>query len=630
MSTVLHPTAKILVIKLADLGDVLTVTPALRALRETFPQATIDLLLAHHTVPALVHSALVDNLIPSNNFRFFSLQEALHPGLLSEGLVLLRQVHQKRYDAVVVLHHLTTRAGALKYAVIARASGAPIVAGLKPPDKRGKFFTHAVADRGFGARHEIEYWLDVVRLLGAHTDNQMMELAISPADIDWANRQLQQWGGARPLVVIHPGSGGFSTARRWRAENFAAVADGLIERGAQVALVGTSTDSTDAVRAAMHGSPIDLTGKTTLHQLAALLRQAQLFIGGDSGVSHIAAASGVSMVSIFGPTNAAAWGATGDKCVVLQADVPCGPCTYVGHTVGLREGCAARTCLKLITPSRVLAAAEALLANAHSPAPAVAHPPEKTDLPSATILGVRLHAVTFKDALAQIETFIRRGTPHQVCTVNPEFVVAAQHDTVFRRIINRAALAFADGAGLLKAARWLNQPPLPERVAGVDMVAALAALSAEKGYRIFFLGAQPGVAEKTIAVLRARYPKLVAVGAYAGSPSAEDEDDIVARIQAAQPDIVLVAYGAPRQDKWIARNLHRLPSSVSMGVGGAFDFISGTTQRAPHWMQRLNLEWLHRFIKQPWRWRRMWNAVPRFLWLVLLEKFDLRERTHPR
>ncbi len=621
MSNAILPTnAKILVVKLADLGDVLTATPALRALRHRYPHAEIDVLLTRHTVAALEHSPLVDNLIPSDNFRFFALRDALKPVLAAEVWHTLRQIRQKKYDAVVILHHLTTRAGAAKYAAIARAGRAKIVAGLRPPGNRGRFLSHTVPDDGFGVRHEIDYWLAVVGRLDAASDDREMSLAVSPADEQWAAETIRTVAENRPLAVIHPGSGGFSTGRRWAAENFAAVADALIERGLTVALVGTPADGTDAVQAAMAGKPVNLTGKTTLHQLAALLRRASLFIGGDSGVTHIAAASGVPLVSIFGPTNADAWGARGEKRVVLRAELPCAPCAYVGHSVGLRHGCPAKTCLKLITPAQVTRAAFALL-DGKSPETENFPAPAPLPFPTATILGVRLHAVTTTDVHAQIESFIAAGTPHQICTVNPEFVVAAQRDLVFRRIINRAALAFADGTGLLKASRWLGETPLPERIAGVDTVETLAKLSAEKGYRLYFLGAMPGVAEKAIAALKTRYPKMVAVGAFAGSPRAEDEDAIVARIRAVQPDVVLVAYGAPKQDKWIARNMYRLPAAVLMGVGGAFDFIAGETPRAPLWMQRIGLEWLHRFAHQPWRWRRMWHAVPHFMWLVLKEKY---------
>lgn len=241
--------------------------------------------------------------------------------------------------------------------------------------------------------------------------------------------------------------------------------------------------------------------------------------------------------------------------------------------------------------------------------------------PTATILGVKVHALTNAQTLALIEAFIASGQPHQLCTVNPEFVVAAQHDQEFRQIINAAALALPDGIGLLKAARFLRTTPLPERVPGSDLVVRLAELSHQKGYRLYFLGAQEGVAEQAAAKLKERYPNLSVVGCYAGSPAIEENEAIVQRILPTQPDILLVAYGAPKQDKWIARNLERLQIPVCMGVGGSLDFIAGTSKRAPVWLQRLGLEWFHRLLTQPWRWRRIWNAVPRFSWLVFWSKF---------
>jgi N-acetylglucosaminyldiphosphoundecaprenol N-acetyl-beta-D-mannosaminyltransferase len=240
--------------------------------------------------------------------------------------------------------------------------------------------------------------------------------------------------------------------------------------------------------------------------------------------------------------------------------------------------------------------------------------------PTATILGVRIHALTNALTVALIEEFIAGGQPHQLVTVNPEFVVAARHDDEFRGIINAAALALPDGIGLLKAARFLRTTPLPERVPGSDLVRCLAELSHCKGYRIYFLGAQPGVAQKAIAALQKDFPNMQVAGAYAGSPTLADNEAMVQRILPTRPDILLVAYGAPKQDKWIARNLARLQIPVCIGVGGSFDFLAGTAKRAPAWMQRLGLEWLHRLAKQPWRWKRIWNAVPWFSWLVLKEK----------
>jgi len=237
------------------------------------------------------------------------------------------------------------------------------------------------------------------------------------------------------------------------------------------------------------------------------------------------------------------------------------------------------------------------------------------------ILGVPVHNVTYPETLNLIGQFIREGGPHQICTVNPEFVMAAQNDPAFMTILRQADLCVPDGVGLLWAAQWLRQP-LRERVAGSDLIPLLAGEAAAKGWGIFFLGAAEGVAERTAAILKERNPSLRVAGTWPGSPHPEDDDTAVAKIVATAPQILLVAYGAPAQDKWIARNRVRLNVPVLIGVGGAFDFITGNAPRAPRWVQRLGLEWLHRLIKQPWRWQRIMTAVPRFTWAVL--------RKHPR
>ena len=225
-----------------------------------------------------------------------------------------------------------------------------------------------------------------------------------------------------------------------------------------------------------------------------------------------------------------------------------------------------------------------------------------------------MDAVTFDQVLDCIEEFVADGGPHQIVTVNPEFVMAAQSDVEFRDIINTSALALPDGAGVWWASRRLGHP-LSERIPGVDLVERLAALSAKQGYRLFFLGAMPGVAEQAVQMLESRYPGIAVAGAYAGSPRTEDEEAITERVRAACPQILFVAYGAPIQDLWIARNLDRLEVPVCLGVGGSFDYIAGVQSRAPRWLRRLGLEWLHRLITQPWRWRRM-LALPRFAWQV--------------
>jgi len=238
--------------------------------------------------------------------------------------------------------------------------------------------------------------------------------------------------------------------------------------------------------------------------------------------------------------------------------------------------------------------------------------------PVLRILGVPVHDVTCEETLGRIAAWIARGGSHQIATVNPEFVMAARRDEEFRRILNAAHLALPDGIGLIWASRLLGRP-LRERVAGSDLVPMIAALAAKRGYRLFLLGAAPGVAEEAARRLRQENPGLTIAGTHAGSPAVEEEEEIVALVQAARPHVLLVAYGAPAQDKWIARNLKRLRVPVCMGVGGALDFIAGVAKRAPRWVQRLGLEWLHRLIHQPWRWRRQ-LALVRFAGLVLRER----------
>ncbi len=244
------------------------------------------------------------------------------------------------------------------------------------------------------------------------------------------------------------------------------------------------------------------------------------------------------------------------------------------------------------------------------------------EIASRTFLGVRVHNVSGAETMGLLDAFVQEGGPHHVVTVNPEFVMEAQGVPEFRGILNNAHLALPDGVGLLLAAR-IQGAPMKERVTGVDTVVGAAALAARKGYRLFLLGAAPGVAEETARRLQQANPGLEIAGTYGGSPAPEEEDEIVARIAAAAPDMLFVAYGAPGQDIWIARNLHRLNVPVAMGVGGAFDFIAGRTKRAPRWMQRAGLEWLYRLVREPWRWRRM-LALPRFLIRVVAERVSGR------
>jgi N-acetylglucosaminyldiphosphoundecaprenol N-acetyl-beta-D-mannosaminyltransferase len=237
---------------------------------------------------------------------------------------------------------------------------------------------------------------------------------------------------------------------------------------------------------------------------------------------------------------------------------------------------------------------------------------------SVRILGVRVDALTYAHLLVRIAAFIADGMPHQIATVNPEFVMEARRNPTFAAVLEQTDLCLADGVGLLWAARRMGQP-LPERVTGSDGVPLIAQRAAERGWRLYLLGAGPGVAQRTGEILVGRYPGLRVVGAYAGSPADTDAPEIVARIRETHPDILFVAYGAPKQDIWIGKHREALGVPAMMGVGGSFDFIAGIQKRAPRWVQRVNLEWFYRLITQPWRWRRQ-LALPRFAWAVVKER----------
>ena len=206
-------------------------------------------------------------------------------------------------------------------------------------------------------------------------------------------------------------------------------------------------------------------------------------------------------------------------------------------------------------------------------------------------------------ALGRIEQLVDSGGHHLVATVNPEFVMRASRDTDFARVLETADLCLADGTGVVWAARRQGcQIGAP--VTGVDLIPVLAAMCARRGFRLFLLGAAPGVAAEFASRLQAEQPELE-VAAHPGSPDPSSDDESLRLIRAHRTQVLLVAYGAPKQEIWIDRTKDRSGVSVAMGVGGAFDYLTGRVARAPAWMRRAGLEWMHRLAYQPWRIRRM-------------------------
>jgi N-acetylglucosaminyldiphosphoundecaprenol N-acetyl-beta-D-mannosaminyltransferase len=235
-----------------------------------------------------------------------------------------------------------------------------------------------------------------------------------------------------------------------------------------------------------------------------------------------------------------------------------------------------------------------------------------------TLLGVPVDALTEAEAVDWVARAIADGRPRLVISVNPERIMHAGRDPAFAAVLRRADLALADGAGVLWAARRLGHP-LPGRVAGVDFVKALAARGAATGWRFYLLGGGAGVAEAAGVVLRDTYPGFILAGAQPGSPDPGSDAVTTEAVRASRAQVLLLAYGAAAEEAWLARNLERSGAIIGLGVGGAFDFISGRARRAPRWMREHGLEWLHRLARQPWRWRRM-LALPRFVVRVLLQR----------
>ena len=236
-----------------------------------------------------------------------------------------------------------------------------------------------------------------------------------------------------------------------------------------------------------------------------------------------------------------------------------------------------------------------------------------------TILGLRVDCLSPNEALETIDGYVRERTPRQVVTADSSMVVLARHDPELRRIVEGADLVTPDGWGILWASRMFRTP-IPYKVSGVDLAERLCARSPLKGYRIFFLGAGPNVAQEAAEKMRQRYPGTSIVGVRDGFFTAAQEPEIAAEIRAAAPDVVLVALGIPKQEKWIDRHKNTLDVPVLIGVGGTFDVFSGRVKRAPLWMQNSGLEWLYRLSKNPRKFGKV-MTLPQFALLALRQRF---------
>lgn len=242
------------------------------------------------------------------------------------------------------------------------------------------------------------------------------------------------------------------------------------------------------------------------------------------------------------------------------------------------------------------------------------------------ILGVPFHPVTNAETLDCCVEHIRNRIPGYVTTPNLDFLMQAQGDPELARILAQSDLVIADGMPII----WLSGklgPKLPERVAGSDLVVMLAEAAARHAFRVFHLGGAPGVPEKAGKVLAERFPGFQLAGAYS-PPKADimnmDHETILHKLEESAPDILFVAFGAPKQEKWINLHVRTWHVPLALGIGGSLDFLSGTQKRAPKWMQKSGIEWIWRMSTDPKRlWRRYWNNG-RFLIRALAEIRSIR------
>lgn len=240
---------------------------------------------------------------------------------------------------------------------------------------------------------------------------------------------------------------------------------------------------------------------------------------------------------------------------------------------------------------------------------------------SLSILGVTVHKVTQQESLSRIEELIHSGGSHLVVTLGTEMVMTAQRNSRFREIVNSASLAIPDGGGLVWASRRLKNP-LPEKVAGIELLESICRVSEKKRWKIFLLGGEPGIAEAAAQNLRKRFPDVPLAGTHHGYFR---EEEILPILNSAQPQILFAGLGSPRQELWLHEHLASLKIPVGIGIGGSLDVFAGKLRRAPLWMRNFNLEWLYRFFQEPKRFQRILN-IPFFMGKIYREVFRINSR----
>jgi N-acetylglucosaminyldiphosphoundecaprenol N-acetyl-beta-D-mannosaminyltransferase len=253
----------------------------------------------------------------------------------------------------------------------------------------------------------------------------------------------------------------------------------------------------------------------------------------------------------------------------------------------------------------------------------------KHDSGPVQVWGLPLAPWTFPQTLAEIGRLIDRGEPGYFITANLHYAMLSARQPRLVTVNRNAHFLAADGMPLVWASRWRRRH-VPERVTGADLVPAMCQLAAERGYRVFLLGGTPGVNQRAAEALQKRFPELAIVG-LESPPFREltptENAALVARIRAARPDILLIAFGQPRGELWIADHYRALGVPVCVQIGASLDFLAGKVGRAPHWLQKIGFEWAYRLLREPRRLSKRYAANALFAaWMLLRDGWTPRDR----
>lgn len=245
------------------------------------------------------------------------------------------------------------------------------------------------------------------------------------------------------------------------------------------------------------------------------------------------------------------------------------------------------------------------------------------NVPKVNIFGVPISKLGFRDTVDQLVAAVESRKPHQVITANPIMVMAALEDPAYMRLMKEADFIVPDGAGVVWASGYVGNP-VKERVPGIEIMQELLKISEERKWKVFLLGASPEVISAASDKIRQQHPRLQWAGVRDGYFGEDQDQEVIAEIRAANPDLLFVGRSADKQEPWIAKHKDALGVPVIMGVGGSFDVLSGKLKRAPKLFRSLRLEWLYRLIQEPYRYRRM-LVLPKFAMKVIREKENVQK-----